>query len=68
MVETLTGKTRFKVFGSQPGSIAFIELEDVLEAIHSAEQMINDRFEEVYILDLEGKVHRPDDFHLLLKT
>ena len=55
-------ENRFKVFGSEPGWIVRIEVKNVSEALWIAEGMIKDRFEEIYILDLDGKVHRPTDF------
>jgi hypothetical protein len=59
-------KNTFKIFGSEPGWVVRIEARDVSEALWIAEGMIKDQFEEIYILDLDGKVHRPTDFQQLL--
>jgi hypothetical protein len=65
-VEMAHYQNRFKVFGSEPGWIVRIEVKDVSEALWIAEGMIKDRFQEIYILDRDGKVHRPTSFQLLL--
>jgi hypothetical protein len=59
-------KNRFKVFGSKAGSINCIEVKDAPEAVRTAKQMVTDHFQETYILDLDGKVHRSPDFNQLL--
>ena len=57
---------RYKVFGSEPGGLVRFDLKDAKEAVQTAKQMIKDGFEETYILDQDGRVYRPAEFHRLL--
>jgi hypothetical protein len=66
-VEMASWEGRFKVFGSEPGELVRFELKDARDAVQKAKQMIEDGFEETYILGPDGKVYRSDDFHQLLK-